>query len=125
MSRTWKLRLASAAALSALFAGVAAAATPISRGQTVRISGSGWAVIEFCTPRVSIALARSAPLRPLAIATVDLRTGPTDSGTFATTWRVPASVHGGLRTIVATQRCESGKNGAVHFVSRTTAVRVR
>ena len=123
-----------AAMSCALTASVAVAATPIAiavsprtvaHGQTLKISGSGWAVIEFCKPRVTLTLERSAPVQPLGIATVALRTGATDTGTFSTTWTVPASVRGGLRTIVATQRCESGKNGSIHLVTRSTTVRVK
>jgi hypothetical protein len=124
------------AALAAIAAGaqITDAAAPIrvtasppavSRGARVSIRGSGWAVIEFCKPRVTLTLRRSAPLAPLAIATVNLRTGPTTSGTFAASWMVPRTVHTGLRTIVATQRCESGKNGSVNLVTRTTSLRVR
>ena len=123
------------AALSLCLVAVAlASATPISvtasprtasRGQTVTLRGAGWGVIEYCRPRVSLALARSAPLRALPIATVNLRTGPKNSGTFSTTWTIPRSVHSGLRRIVATQRCESGKNGSLLLISRATAIRVR
>ena len=97
----------------------------VSHGQTVTIKGAGWGVIEFCKPRVTLTLRRAAPLSPLSIATVALRTRAANAGTFSTTWTVPASVHAGARTIVATQRCESGKNGAVRLVRRTTTVRVR
>lgn len=126
-----------AAALGALYVVVAApaqAATPIqvtasphiaSRGQAVRLSGSGWGVIEFCKPRVILTLARSAPLKPLALATVKIRTGARNSGTFSTLWAIPATVHRGLRTIVASQRCESGKDGSINLITRTTTVRVK
>lgn len=129
------LRFAAAlGVLCVVVAALAQAATPIqltasphiaSRGQTVRLRGSGWGVIEFCKPRVTLMLARSAPLKPLAIATVKLRTGLTNSGTFSTSWTISATVHSGLRTIVATQRCESGKNGSIHLITRTTTVRVK
>ncbi|HXR14192.1 MAG TPA: hypothetical protein VN740_05975 [Solirubrobacteraceae bacterium] len=133
---TRSLRIAApVAALSlVLVAGALASSSPISvtaspstasRGQTVTVSGGGWGVIEFCRPRVSLALVRSAPLRALPIATVNLRTGPKNSGTFSTAWTVPRSVHSGLRTIAATQRCESGKNGSPLLITRTTAIRVR
>ena len=104
---------------------VAASPSAASRGQTVTLRGAGWGVIEFCRPRVSLALVRSAPLGALAIATVGLRTDPKRSGTFATTWTIPRSVHSGLRTIVATQRCESGRDGSPVLITRATTVRVR
>ena len=117
-----------------LLAAVARAATPISvtaspktvsRGQRVTFGGSGWGVIEFCKPQVSLSLRRSPPLGPLAIANVKLRTAPKTSGTFGTSWTVPRTVHSGLRTIFATQHCESGKNGATVLITRSTTIRVR
>ena len=118
---------ATGAQLSDAAAPIRVTATPpaVARGGRVTIRGSGWGVIEFCKPRVTLTLRRAAPLAPLAIATVPLRTAAATSGTFATTWTVPLAVHSGLRTIVATQRCESGKNGAVNLVTRTTPLRVR
>jgi len=132
MRRWWRISLVAAGL--AMLGGVAFAATPITvtatpaavrHGQTVKISGAGWGVIEFCKPRVTLTLRRAAPLAPLAIATVPLRTGATSAGTFSTAWTVPASVHTGARTIVATQRCESGKDGSLRLVRRTASVRVR
>ena len=117
-----------------VFAAVAQAATPIrvtaspqtvSHGQKVSLRGSGWGVIEFCRPRVTLMLARPAPSGALPIATVNLLTGPTTSGSFSTSWTVPATVRSGLRTIIATQRCESGKNGSVRLITRTTTIRVK
>ena len=114
---------------------VAAASTPITvtaspqsvaRGQQVTLRGAGWGVIEFCKAQVTLTLRRAAPLADLPIATVKLRTHPTAaSGTFSMSWTVPRSVHPGLRTITATQHCESGKNGASKPIVRTTALRVR
>jgi hypothetical protein len=132
MRRWWRISLV--AGILATLGGVSFAATPIAvtatpvsvrHGQTVRISGAGWAVIEFCKPRVTLTLRRAAPLAPLAIATVPLRTGTANAGTFSTAWTVPASVHAGARTIIATQRCESGKDGSLRLVRRTTSVHVR
>jgi hypothetical protein len=137
MSAALTRRLSRAALLVAswlLLAAVAQAATPISvtaspktvsRGQRVTLRGSGWGVIEFCKARVTLTLKRSLPFGPLPIATVNLRTAPKTSGTFSTSWVVPTSVHSGLRTIVATQRCESGKNGSLVLITRSTTVRVR
>lgn len=118
---------AAGAQLSDAAAPIRVTASPpaVSRGARVTIRGSGWGVIEFCKPRVTLTLRRSVPLAPLAIATVPLRTAAATSGTFATTWKVPLTVHSGLRTIVATQRCESGKNGAVNLITRTTSLRVK
>ena len=125
-----------ATAVAFLLAGTAlvGAATAISlstsprvaaRGESVTLRGAGWAVIEFCAPRVTLTLSRAAPFGPLPIATVRLRTGARNSGTFALTWRVPPGVHSGPRTIVATQRCTSGKDGSAVLVSRATTLRVR
>lgn len=117
-----------------LLGAVAQASTPISvtaspktvsRGQRVTFAGSGWGVIEFCKPQVTLTLRRSPPLSPLVIANVNLRTAPKTSGTFGTSWTVPRTVHSGLRTIVATQHCESGKNGATVLITRSTRMRVR
>jgi hypothetical protein len=117
-----------------LLGAVAQAATPItvtaspktvSRGQRVTFGGSGWGVIEFCKPRVTLTLQRSLPLTALVISNVNLRTGPKTSGTFTTSWIVPRTVHSGVRTIVATQHCESGRNGAAVLITRSTTVRVR
>jgi len=99
--------------------------TTASRGQTVTLRGAGWGVIEYCRPSVTLTLERPLPLKPLLIATVKLGTAPTTSGTFATRWKVPLSVQSGLRTLVATQRCESGKNGAPVLITRSTALRIR
>ena len=130
-------RLTRAASLGAsclLLAAVAQAATPISvtaspktvsRGHGVTFRGSGWGVIEFCKPHVTLSLRRSPPLSPLIIANVSLRTAPKTSGTFGTSWTVPRTVHSGLRTISATQHCESGKNGAAVLITRSTTIRVR
>ena len=96
----------------------------VARGHVVRLRGAGWGVIEFCKLRVTLTLKRTPPLKPLLIATVTLATSPKTSGTFATSWRVPQSVHPGLRTIVATQLCESGKNGAPNPIVRSTTLHV-
>ena len=117
-----------------LLGAVAQAATPISvtaspktvsGGQTVTLRGSGWGVIEFCKPHVTLSLRRSPPLTALVIANVSLRTAPKTSGTFGASWTVPRTVHSGLRTIIATQHCESGKNGATVLITRSTTIRVR
>jgi hypothetical protein len=132
---TYRLTRAAPLVASCLVLGaVAQAATPItvtaspntvSRGHRVTLAGAGWGVIEFCKPRVTLSLRRSAPLTALVIATVNLRTAPKTSGSFGTSWTVPRTVHSGLRTIVATQRCESGKNGATVLITRSTSIRVR
>ena len=115
-------------------ASAAHAATPISvtvspksvsSGHAVTIRGSGWGVIEFCKARVTLTLERSRPLSALPIATGKLRTAPAVSGTFSASWVVPRTVHSGLRTVVATQHCESGKNGAPVLIVRRAPVRVR
>jgi hypothetical protein len=116
-----------------VFAMAAAAATAPSvtvsprttrRGQAVKLRGAGWYVIEFCAPRVTLTLRRSPSLGPLLIARVPLRTGVRTSGTFSTSWIVPRSAHRGLRTILATQHCKSGRTGATVLVTRSTTIRV-
>jgi hypothetical protein len=94
------------------------------RGQAVMLRGSGWYVIEFCAPRVTLTLRRSPPLAPLLIARVPLRTGARTSGTFSASWTVPRSVHRGRRTILAKQRCHSGRTGAALLVTRSSTLLV-
>jgi len=115
-----------AAAVAAGAAPIRVDATPrsVAHGQRLVLRGSGWGVIEYCKPRVTLALRRAAPLRDLPIATANLRTDPLQSGTFRTSWIVPATVHPGVRIIVATQHCESGKDGRAVLVTRSTRVRV-
>ena len=125
LAATCALALAATALASSAPVTVHASPASVARGRMLRLSGSGWAVIEFCRPAVSLALVRHAPLANLPIATVKLRTAPTDSGTFSTRWVVPNSVHRGPRTIVATQHCESGRDGSTVLVTRTTTIRVR
>ena len=129
----WPARSAALVVASLAVTVAARAATPtvvtatpgsVARGQVVTVRGAGWGVIEFCRPRVTLTLQRSLPLKALVIGRANLRTGPTTSGTFTTTWTVPRSIHRGLRTIVVTQRCESGKNGALVLITRTAAVSV-
>jgi hypothetical protein len=120
MSAVLTRRLNRAALLVAswlLLAAVAQAATPITVTASPKTVSRG--------QKVTLTLKRSLPFGALPIATVNLRTAPKTSGTFSTSWVVPASVHSGLRTIVATQRCESGKNGSLVLITRSTTVRVR
>jgi len=118
------LLAATAVALGAAPIRVNATPSTVARGQKLTLGGSGWGVIEYCKPRVTLTLRRAAPLPDLPIATAKLRTDPLHSGTFSASWLVPATVHPGVRTIVATQRCESGKNGGAVLVRRSTRVRV-
>jgi len=104
---------------------VRASPSAVSRGRAVTLSGSGWYLIEYCEPRVTLTLRRSPPLGPLLIARVRVDTRAITAGTFHTSWTVPRSVHVGRRTILATQRCHSGRTGAAVFTTRSTALLVR
>jgi hypothetical protein len=99
--------------------------TTVSRGQKVKLAGSGWTLIEYCRPTVTLTLERALPLKPLLIATVKLGVGVATAGTFTVTWTVPRSVHSGQRTLVATRRCESGKTGATVLITRSATLTVR
>ena len=99
--------------------------TTVSRGQKVTLAGSGWTLTEYCRPTVTLTLKRALPLKPLPIATVKLGVGVTMAGTFRVTWTVPRSVHSGIRKLVATRRCQSGKNGGTILITRVAALTVR
>ena len=75
--------------------------------------GVGWAQIEFCRPRVILAVDDVVFARAL----VD------DHGRFAVRWRIPDFARGAHR-IFATQRCESGKDGSPRPVTRHVDLRV-
>ena len=96
-------------------AGAAAAATPRvtltpatgAAGKRIVVRGSGWAQIEFCKPRVILAVDDVVFARAL----------PDGHGRFAVRWRIPDFARGTHR-VFATQRCESGKNGSPRPVTR-------
>ena len=104
-----------------LACGSAAAAAPRvtltppagAKGTRVVVRGTGWAQIEFCKPRVILAVDDVVFARAL----VD------DTGRFAVRWRIPDFARGRHR-VYATQRCESGKDGSPRPVSRHADLRV-
>jgi hypothetical protein len=105
----------------ALFTGAAAAAQPRvtltpsagAAGTRVVVRGSGWAQIEFCRPRVILAVDDVVFARALLDG----------HGRFAVRWRIPAFARGKHR-VFATQRCESGKDGSPLPVTRHVDLRV-
>jgi len=99
--------------------------TIVSRGQKVKFAGSGWTLTEYCRQTVTLTLKRALPLKALPIATVRLGAGVRSAGTFRVVWAVPHSVHRGIRTVLATRLCHSGKNGAAVLVTRAAALTVR
>ena len=104
-----------------LSAGSAVAASPRvtlapasgAKGTRVVVRGSGWAQIEFCRPRVLLAVDDVV----FARARLD------GHGRFALRWRIPDFAHGTHR-VFATQRCESGKNGSPRPLTRHVDLRV-
>jgi hypothetical protein len=104
-----------------LAAGPAAAAAPRvtltpaagATGQRIVVRGTGWAQIEFCRPRVLLAVDDVVFARALLDG----------HGRFAVRWRVPAFARGTHR-VYATQRCESGKDGSPLPVTRHADLRV-
>jgi hypothetical protein len=110
-----------AAVTLALFAGTAGAATPRvtltppagASGTRIVVRGSGWAQIEFCKPRVILAVDDVVFARALLDG----------HGRFAVRWRIPDFARGKHR-VFATQRCESGKDGSPLPVTRHVDLRV-
>jgi hypothetical protein len=84
-----------------------------AKGKRVVVRGTGWAQIEFCRPRVILAVDGVV----FARAVLDGR------GRFALRWRLPDLARGTHR-VVATQRCESGKDGSPLPVTRHADLRV-
>jgi hypothetical protein len=99
----------------------AAAATPRvtltpaagAAGKRIVVRGSGWAQIEFCKPRVILAVDDVVFARALLDG----------HGRFAVRWRIPDFARGTHR-VFATQRCESGKDGSPRPVTRHVDLRV-
>jgi hypothetical protein len=110
-----------AIACSLLATGTAAAATPRvtltpaagAAGKRVVVRGTGWAQIEFCKPRVILAVDDVVVARALLDG----------HGRFAVRWRIPDFARGTHR-VFATQRCESGKDGSPRPVTRHADLRV-
>jgi hypothetical protein len=108
-------------ACALLIAGTADAAGPRvtlapaagAAGKRIVIRGSGWAQIEFCKPRVILAIDDVVIARALLDG----------HGRFAVRWRVPDFARGTHR-MFATQRCESGKDGSPRPVTRHADLRV-
>jgi hypothetical protein len=121
MARMHRRITAIALASALLAAGTAAAATPRvtltpaagKAGARIVVRGIGWAQIEFCKPRVI-----------LAVNDVVFGRAVLDGhGRFAVRWRIPDFAHGKHR-IYATQRCESGEDGSPLPVTRHVDLRV-
>ena len=102
-------------------AGAAAAATPRvtltpatgAAGKRIVVRCSGLAQIEFCKPRVILAVDDVVFARALLDG----------HGRFAVRWRIPDFARGTHR-VFATQRCESGKDGSPRPVTRHVDLRV-
>ena len=103
------------AASSALAATPRVTLTPTAgkAGTRVVVRGIGWAQIEFCKPRVVLAVNDVV----FARAVLD------GHGRFAVRWRIPSFVRGKHR-VFATQHCESGKDGSPILVTRHVDLRV-
>jgi hypothetical protein len=85
--------------------------------QTVR--GRGWPVIEFCsrTIRVSVRSAQNAA----PIAQRHIRA----NGRFTFRWTPRnKNIGAGNWRLVARMRCESGKDGSIHFVTASTRITI-
>jgi hypothetical protein len=116
-----RISLSLALAISLLAAGTAASATqrvtltpPAGKaGTRIVVRGIDWAQIEFCKPRVILAVDDVV----FARAVLDGR------GRFALRWRIPHFVPGKHR-VFATQHCESGMDGSPILVTRHVDLRV-
>jgi hypothetical protein len=82
-------------------------------GQRIVVRGTGWAQIEFCKPRVVLAVNDVV----FARAVLD------GHGRFAVRWRIPDFARGRHR-VYATQHCESGMDGSPILVTRHADLRV-
>ena len=114
--------LAAAVVATALLAATTAGAatqkvtlTPASgkAGTRVVVRGTGWAQIEFCKPKVVLAVNDVV----FARAVLD------GHGRFAVRWKIPGFARG-VHRIYATQHCESGKDGSPILVTRHVDLRV-
>jgi hypothetical protein len=108
-------------AVALLAAATASAASPRvtltpaagAKGKRVVVRGTGWAQIEFCKPRVILAVDDVVFARAVLDGT----------GRFAVRWRIPGFAKG-IHRVYATQRCESGKDGSPRPVTRHADLRV-
>lgn len=89
--------------------------TPASgkAGTRVVVRGTGWAQIEFCKPKVVLAVDDVV----FARAVLD------GHGRFAVRWKIPGFARGTHR-VYATQHCESGMDGSPILVTRHVDLRV-
>jgi hypothetical protein len=118
-------RSAFVVALAGLLLGAAgtSAAAPVEKvtltpasgkaGTRIVVRGTGWAQIEFCKPRVVLAV------NDVIFARAVLN----GHGRFAVRWRIPDFARGKHR-VFATQHCESGKDGSPILVTRHVDLRV-
>jgi hypothetical protein len=83
-------------------------------GTRIVVRGTGWAQIEFCKPRVVLAVNDVVFGRALLDG----------KGRFAVRWRIPGFARGTHR-ILATQHCESGKDGSPILLMRHVDLRMR
>jgi hypothetical protein len=88
-------------------------------GHTLIVKGSGWPVIEFCSRKVRLSLSTSQ--NAVAIGTVRVK----DNGRFRFKW-VPrrSKVGAGDWLVVARMRCESGKDGSIHYRRANDLIRI-
>ena len=84
------------------------------RAQPVLVTGSGWQQIEFCKPRVVIAIDGKVRARALLDGT----------GRFSLHLRLGRGLAVGQHAFVAEQTCENGNTGAL-FVALRIKLRVR
>jgi hypothetical protein len=120
MHRRTTTTAVAAVALALFAAGAAGAATqkvtltPAAGkpGTRIVVRGTGWAQIEFCKPRVVLAVDDVVFARALL----------NGHGRFAVRWRIPGFARGTHR-VFATQHCESGKDGSPILVTRHVDLR--
>jgi hypothetical protein len=84
-------------------------------GDTIAIHGRAWPVIEFCSRKVRLSVLG------VGIGTVRVRV----DGRFTKRWVVPEAIGAGRRHVVARVRCESGKDGSIHYLTRSAGFTAR
>ena len=91
----------------------------VALGSPTVIAGRGWPVIEFCKRTVRLTL--RSDQNAVALAVIRIR----DNGRFRYRWTpAPQRIGPGHWTVVARQRCESGKDGSTIFNVRRRAVQL-
>ena len=97
-----------AQATTATTATVRVQPSSFKRAQPVLVTGSGWQQIEFCQPRVVIAVDGHVRARALLDG----------KGRFALRVRLGRGLAVGQHAFVAEQSCENGETGAVSVALR-------